>query len=78
VTVVAVGKNKEIALPRMGATDSIVIRIAGGDIPPSRHWQRLPAIVNKRSIVDSASMQCHVQVGAVALRGRGGGKCAFA
>ncbi len=64
-----------MTLPRMGATDAHIIRIAGGDIPPSRHVHRLIAIPNKRAIVDFVKVQRHVQVGAVTLRGEveGGG-----
>ena len=31
---VAVGKDQPITLPRMGATDANVVRIAAGDLPP--------------------------------------------
>ena len=59
----------------MRATDAHIIRIAGGDIPPSRHVHRLIAIFNNRAIVNFVKVQRHVYVGAVALRGEveGGG-----
>jgi hypothetical protein len=44
----------------MGATDAHIIRIAGGDVPPSRHVYRLSAIFNKRAIVNSVKVQRHV------------------
>jgi hypothetical protein len=56
----------------MGATYANIIRIAGGNIPPSRHVQRLVAIFNKRAIVDFVNMQRRVDVGAVTLRGKVG------
>jgi hypothetical protein len=71
---VAVCKDQTNTLPRMGATYASVIRIAGGDLPPRRHMQRLLAIFNKSANVDCVAMKRHIQVGAVALWERWRGK----
>jgi hypothetical protein len=59
-TAFRVSKDQPLTLPRMGATDAHIIRIAGGDIPPSRHVYRLPAILNKRAIVNFVKVQRRV------------------
>ena len=68
---VAVGKDEEITLPRVSATDAHVVRSAVGDLPPCRHVQRLIAIVNHRAIINSVHMQRRVEVAAVALGNAG-------
>ena len=55
----------------MSGTDADIVGISLGDLPPCRHWQRLFAIYNFGAIIYFATMQCHVRVGAVALRGKG-------
>ncbi len=63
-----VGKDEGRTLPRMSATDANVVRISIGDLPSfSRHVQRLTAILNNRAIINSAHMQRHVEVAAIAL-----------
>ena len=56
----------------MRATDALIIRIAGGNIPPSRHVHRIHAILNIRAIVNFVRVKRHVNVGAIALQGGGG------
>ncbi len=68
---VAVGKDEAITLPRVSATHTSIIGTPIRNLPPCRHVQRLIAIFNKSAIIDFATMQGHVQVGAIALRGRG-------
>ncbi len=68
---VAVGKDEEITLPRVSATDAHVVRSAVGDLPTCRHVQRLLAIFNIRAIINSVHMQRHVEVAAVALGNAG-------
>ena len=67
---VAVRKDEEITLPRVSATHTSIIGTPIGNLPPFRHVQRLNAIFNPMVIIDFVTMQGHVQVGAVALRGR--------
>ncbi len=67
---VTVGKDQGMALPRMSATDANVVCISLGDLPPCRQGQRLFAIRTPAVDVDSATMERHVQVGTVALKGR--------
>ena len=71
-TDVAVGKDEPITLPRVSATHTTIIGTPIRNLPPCRHVHRLTAIFNKRAIIDFVTMQGHVQVGAVALRGVGG------
>jgi hypothetical protein len=68
---VAVGKDEVITLPRVSATDTSIIGTPIRNLPPCRHVQRLFAITSLSAIIDFATMQGHVQVWAVALRGRG-------
>ncbi len=70
---VAIGKDQGITLPRMGGTDANIIRIAGGNLPPHRHGHRLFAIKKLLEIVNFVNLQRHIQVGAIALRGKRGG-----
>ncbi len=72
--VATVDKDQTITLPRMGATDANIIRIAGGDFPTRRHVHWLLAIFNSRVIVDFVAMKRHVQVGAIALKKKGNGR----
>ena len=67
---VTVGKDEEITLPRVSATDTSIIGTPIRNLPPCRHVQRLIAIFNNSAIIDFVTMQGHVQVLAVALRGR--------
>jgi hypothetical protein len=67
---VAVGKDEVWTLPRVIATDTSIIGTPIRNLPPCRHVHRLKAILNLSAIIDFATMQGHVQVGAVALRGR--------
>jgi hypothetical protein len=67
---VAVGKDEAITLPRVSATHTSIIGTPVRNLPPCRHVHRLFAISNISAIVDFVTMQGHVQVGAVALRGR--------
>jgi hypothetical protein len=67
---VTVGKDEEITLPRVSGTDTNIIGTPIRNLPPCRHVQRLIAIINPSAIIDFATTQSHVQVGAVALRGR--------
>ncbi len=67
---VTVGKDEAITLPRVSATDANIIGTPIRNLPPCRHVQRLIAILNSSATIDFATMQSHVQVGAVALRGR--------
>ncbi len=55
----------------MGGTYANTVSITGGDFPIRRNVNRLPAISNRRAIVDFATMKRHVQVGAIELKGRG-------
>ena len=64
---VAVRKEKDFTLPRVSATDANVVRIAIGDLPTSRHVQRLTAICSHLAIINSAPMQRHVEIVAIAL-----------
>ena len=84
-TDVAVGKDEALTLPRVSATDMNIIVIPIRNLPAFRHVHRLMAILNKSAIaifnpsaiINFVAMQGHVQVGAVALRGRwqgGGGR----
>jgi hypothetical protein len=60
----------------VSATHTNIIGTPIRNLPPCRHMHRLIAILNPSPIIDFATMQGHVQVGAVALRGRrqeGGG-----
>ena len=66
----AIGKDEVITLPRMSATDTNIIGTPIRSLPPFRHVQRLFAIFNNSAIIDFVTMQGHVQVLAVALRGR--------
>jgi hypothetical protein len=70
---VAIGKDQGITLPRMGGTDANIICIAGGNLPPRRHGHRLFAIKKLLEIVNFVNVQRHIQVGAIALRGKRGG-----
>jgi hypothetical protein len=67
--IVAIRKDEAMTLPRMGGTDANIIRIIGGNFPPRRDVNRLPAICNKRAIVTFVRVKSHVKVGAIALQG---------
>ena len=67
----AVGKDEAITLPKVSATHTNIIGTPIRNLPPCRHVHRLNAyITNNSSSIDFATVQGHVQVGAVALRGR--------
>ncbi len=66
----SVGKDEPITLPGVSGTDANIIGTPIRNLPPCRHVHRLTAISNKRVIIDFVTMQGHVQVGAIALRGR--------
>jgi hypothetical protein len=66
----AVGKDEAITLPRVSATHTMIIGTPIRNLPPCRHVQRPTAILNISAIINFATMQGHVQVGAVALGGR--------
>ena len=68
---VAVGKCQPTALPCMRAADAHVVDIAVGDLPPCRHGQSFLAILNYGAIIDFVTVQGHVKVVSVALRGVG-------
>ncbi len=63
----AVGKDEANTLPRVSATHTNIIGTPIRNLPPSRHFQRLFSIINLRATIDSAHMQRHVEVAAVAL-----------
>ena len=65
-----VGKDEATTLPRVSATHTSIIGTPIRNLPPCRHVHRLTAICNNSAIIDFVTMQGHVQVGAVALRGR--------
>ena len=67
---VTVGKDEVMTLPRVSGTDANIIGTPIRNLPPCRHVQRLIAIINPSASIDFVTMQSHVQVGAVALRGR--------
>ena len=67
---VTVGKDEAITLPRVSATDTNIIGTPIRNLPPCRHVHRLTAIFNNSAIIDFVTMQGHVQVRAIALRGR--------
>ncbi len=69
-TGLAIGKDEAITLPRVSATHTNIIGTPIRNLPPSRHVQTPTAIFNMSAIIDFATVQGHVQVGAVALRGR--------
>jgi hypothetical protein len=66
---VAIGKDEPITLPRMGATDANIMRITGGNFPTRRHVNRVPAIMNRRAIVNFVRVKSHINVEAIALQG---------
>ncbi len=70
---VAIRKDEITTLPRMGGTDANIMRITGGNFPTRRHVNRLIAIFNKRAVVNFVRVKRHVNVGAIALQGVGGG-----
>ena len=69
-TEVAVGKDEAPTLPRVSGTHTNIIGTPIRNLPPCRHVHRLTAIFNNSAIIDFVTMQGHVQVEAVALRGR--------
>ena len=71
--IVAIRKDEAMTLPRMGATDANIIRITGGDFPTRRDVNRLPAICDKRAIVNFVTVKRDIKVGAIALQGWGWG-----
>ncbi len=66
----SVAKDEALTLPRVSATDTNIIGTPIRNLPPFRHVHRMIAIPNNRAIIDFVTMQGHVQVGAVTLRGR--------
>ncbi len=68
---VAVGKDEPSTLPIMSGTHTNVVHSAVGDLPPCRHVQRLFAILNHRTIINSVHMQRLAEVAAVALENAG-------
>jgi hypothetical protein len=76
-TGVAIRKDEELNLPRMGATDASIIRITGGNFTTRRHVNRLIAIINTRAIVNFVRVKRHVEEGTIALQGVGGGGAKF-
>jgi hypothetical protein len=71
---VAIRKDEQPTLPRMGATDANIIRITGGNFPTRRNVNRLLAIENRSVIVNFVRVKRHANVGAIALQEGGGGK----
>ncbi len=63
----------------MFATDANIMFIPFGNYPPFRYALRMVSIPNKfffnnvRAMIEWVNMQGHVQIGAVALGGEGGG-----
>jgi hypothetical protein len=69
--VVFVGKDEAMTLPRVSATHTNIIGTPIRNLPPCRHVQRLIAIFSHGAIINSAHMQRHVEVAAVALGNAG-------
>ena len=78
---VAVGKDEAITLPRMIATHTSIISTPIRNLPPCGHFQRVVVVtvfMRERlcpwPVIDFVTMQGHVQVTAVALKGRRQGR----
>jgi hypothetical protein len=63
-----VSKYQITTFPRMLATDTQIVLISVSDLPPCRHGQTV-TLVFFGPLIDFATIQSHVQVGAVALGG---------